>query len=209
MRDPDLELPCSPACERNREPILGHLRAAFANARRVLELGSGTGQHAVHFASALPHVEWQPTDVPDNLPALARRIAIEGPPNLRHPKALDVRERPWTVMPHDAAFTANTLHIMGWPAVEDFFAGLGETLAPRGVLCVYGPFRYGGRYTSDSNAAFDQHLQARDPASGIRDFAAVDELARGIGLELVADHAMPANNQLLHWVRRDGAPSRT
>ncbi len=191
----------SEACERNKGPILAILAGAFARTRTVLEIGSGTGQHAVHFATHLPHLTWQPTDRAEYLPGLRERIAREGPPNLRPALELDVRELPWRIEPVDAVFTANTLHIMGWDAVEDFFRGVGSVLSPPGVLCIYGPFRYRGAYTSDSNAQFDSYLRARDPDSGIREFEDVDRLARAQGLLLLADHAMPANNQLLVWHR--------
>jgi SAM-dependent methyltransferase len=198
-------LPFSEACERNKEPILGILRGAFARSRSVLEVGSGTGQHAVWFARHLEHLQWQPTERATELPGLRQRIASEGPPNLQAAIELDVHQAPWPAAAADAMFSANTLHIMGWPGVEAFFAGVATVLVkPDATLAVYGPFRYGGAYTSPSNAAFDQWLRQRDPASGIRDFEAVDGLARQAGLALVADHPMPANNQLILWQRRAG-----
>lgn len=201
-------LPFSEACERNKEPILDILRNVFARAVHVLEIGSGTGQHAVWFARHLPHLQWQPTERTTELPGLRARIADEGPPNLRAPLELDVLVSPWRTPPADAVFSANTLHIMGWPGVEAFFAGIATLLRADGaMLAVYGPFRYRGDYTSASNAAFDQWLRQRDPASGIRDFEAVDTLARAAGLTLAADHAMPANNQLLVWQRGPARPA--
>jgi cyclopropane fatty-acyl-phospholipid synthase-like methyltransferase len=201
-------LPFSEACERNKGPILDILRDVFAAARHVLEIGSGTGQHAVWFARHLPHLQWQPSDRATELPGLRQRIASEGPPNLLEAVDLDVQVTPWPASPADAVFSANTLHIMGWPGVEAFFAGIGTVLKADGAtLAVYGPFRYGGDYTSASNAAFDGWLKRRDPASGIRDFEAVDALARASGLTLAADHAMPANNQLLVWRRERGQPA--
>lgn len=195
-------LPFSPACERNKEPILAVLRTTLASCSCALEIGSGTGQHAVHFARHLPHLRWQPSETAEHLATLAERVRQEGPPNLLPPVELDVRAPRWPVPPDtDALFSANTLHIMHWPEVECFFRGAGALLAPRGVLCAYGPFRYGGRFTSGSNAAFDAQLRTRDPASGIRDFEAVNALAHAEGLELLEDHAMPANNQLLVWRR--------
>jgi hypothetical protein len=167
----------------------------------VLEIGAGTGQHAVHFARHLPWLTWQPTDRGEHLAGLAARVAVEGPSNLAPPVELDVLVAPWPVFEADAAFSANTLHIMSWRAVEALFAGLGSLLPAGGVLVVYGPFHYGGRATSDSNAAFDAMLRERDPESGVRDFEAVDALARTAGLELLSDHAMPANNRLLVWRR--------
>jgi hypothetical protein len=139
--------------------------------------------------------------VPEGLPDLAERIAHEGPANLRPPIALDVRLHPWPVDTVDAIFTANTFHIMDWRSVEHFFAGVDQVLTRNGVLCVYGPFRYGGAFTTASNADFDRYLRVRDPASGIRDFEAVHALAERIGLTLSADHAMPANNQAQVWSR--------
>jgi SAM-dependent methyltransferase len=192
----------SDACERNKGPILAVLSGALASGRRVLEIGSGTGQHAVYFAHRLPHLEWQPSERPGELASLAERIRLEGPPNLLPAVGLDVRTQPWPVGGVDAVFSANTLHIMPWEAVEYFFRGVGAVLRRPGVLCVYGPFRYGGEYTSPSNADFDRYLHLRDPASGIRDFEAVAALATAQGLSLEADHAMPANNRTLVWRRQ-------
>ena len=194
-------LPYSEACERNRHSILGVLRTAFADRHRVLEIGAGTGQHAVHFARHLPWLAWLPTDRREYLAGLAARVASEGPPNLAPPVELDVLAAPWPRFESDAAFSANTLHIMSWRAVQSLFAGVGSMLPAGGVLAVYGPFHYGGRATSDSNAAFDAMLRERDPGSGVRDFEAVDALAQAAGLALQADHAMPANNRLLVWRR--------
>lgn len=192
-------LPLSEACERNKDPVLGILRGAFASSRRVLEIGSGTGQHAVYFARHLPKLRWQPSDTGDSIGALRARIEQEGTANIAPPVLLDVRSHPWPVTDIDSIFSANTLHIMSWEAVREFFRGVGALLATGGVLCVYGPFRYAGRYTSESNAAFDRYLQERDAASGIRDFEAVNELAQQESLELVGDHDMPAHNRTLVW----------
>jgi cyclopropane fatty-acyl-phospholipid synthase-like methyltransferase len=189
----------SEACERNKEPIRKILAQAFAHSKKVLEIGSGTGQHALHFAAHFPHLVWQPSDTGEYLQGLRERIRHEGTANLLTPVELDVRRPPWNVEPVDAVFTANTLHIMSWPAVRDFFSGLGAVLTTPAVLCVYGPFRYDGQYTSPSNAEFDRYLRARDPESGIRNFEDVNTLASEQGLSLSADHVMPANNQLLIW----------
>jgi len=192
-------LPYSEACERNKGPILDVLREAFGDRQRVIEIGAGTGQHAVHFASHLPHLTWQPTDRPEYLDGLAARIAAEGPPNVAAPLALDVLGERWPPATGDAVFSANTLHIMSWQAVNALFAGLPRLLPAGGVLAIYGPFSYGGRYTAPSNAAFDAMLRERDPDSGLRDVEDVNALAAAVGLELQADHALPANNQLLVW----------
>jgi cyclopropane fatty-acyl-phospholipid synthase-like methyltransferase len=189
----------SEACERNKEPIRKILAQAFAHSKKVLEIGSGTGQHALHFAAHFPHLVWQPSDTGEYLQGLRERIRHEGTANLLTPVELDVRRLPWNLEPVDAVFTANTLHIMSWPAVRDFFSGLGAVLTTPAVLCVYGPFRYDGQYTSPSNAEFDRYLRARDPESGIRNFEDVNTLASEQGLSLSADHVMPANNQLLIW----------
>ncbi len=193
--------PHADACERNKEPILEVLRQAFADCSSILEIGSGTGQHAVHFALAMPALVWQPTEMADAMPGLRKRILYEGPKNLRAPVELDVTRPPWDVLRVNGVFMANTLHIMSWRHVEAMFANLPAVLKPGAVLAIYGPFRYEGQYTSESNASFDEMLHTRDPDSGIRDFEAVDTLARGIGFTLQADHRMPANNQTLVWKR--------
>ena len=196
------EKPFAPACERNREPILALLREAMADRTRVLEIGSGTGQHAVHFAAAMPWLQWQCSDMAEHLPGIALWQAEAALPNLPPPIALDVRDADWPAGDVDAVFSANTLHIMGWPAVEAFFAGVAGVLRhPGDLLTVYGPFNIGGDYTSDSNREFDAWLKARDPESGLRDLGAVDALARAAGLRLDADVAMPANNRCVVWRR--------
>jgi cyclopropane fatty-acyl-phospholipid synthase-like methyltransferase len=166
----------------------------------VLEVGSGTGQHAVHFAAAMPWLSWQCSDRPEHLPGIRLWLDEARLPNTPAPLELDVRGG-WPRRRFDAVFSANTLHIMGWPEVRQFFDGIDAVLDAEGVLAVYGPFNYGGEYTSDSNREFDAWLKARDPRSGIRDFEAVDALAREIGLTLMDDVAMPANNRMLVWRR--------
>jgi len=192
------ERPFAPACERNKAPILEVLREHFADRREVLEIGSGTGQHAVHFAARLPHLGWQASDRAGNLPGIRAWLDHAGLPNTPAPIELDVAGH-WPQRRFDAVFTANTLHIMSWDEVEILFARLPDVLAPDAVLAIYGPFRYGGRHTSESNAAFEATLRAAAPHRAIRDFEAVDALARGIGLALVRDHAMPANNRCIVW----------
>ena len=194
------EKPFAPSCERNQGPILEVLLRHFADTRRVLEIGSGTGQHAVHFAAAMPWLSWQAGDRADNLPGIALWRDDAGLPNTPPAIELDV-DGPWPDATFDAVFTANSLHIMGWAQVQAFFAGIAAVLEDGGLLVVYGPFNYGGEFTSDSNRAFEQWLKDRNPASGIRDFEAVDALACGIGLLRVEDNAMPANNRCLVWRR--------
>ena len=195
--------PWSEACERNQVPILEVLRGAFAGATHVLEIGSGTGQHAAFFAAALPHLIWQPSDRPEHLAGIAAWRDEAGLPNLRAPLALDVDAVDWAVTECDALFSANTLHIMSWLSVENFFRGAARVLLPGGVLAVYGPFSYDGQHTAQSNAHFDAFLQARDPLSGVRDFNAVCALGYRHGLAFCVDHALPANNRVLIW-RRSG-----
>jgi cyclopropane fatty-acyl-phospholipid synthase-like methyltransferase len=194
-------LPSSEACERNKEPILEVLRGAFAAKLQVLEIGSGTGQHAVHFAAQLPHLTWHPTEQLAYLPDLAARVKLQGTRNLRPPTVLDVRQPVWPLRAVDAIFTANTLHIMSWPAVMAMFQGIDAVLQPGGVLCLYGPFRYDGRYTSKSNEEFDRMLQERDPQSGLRDIEDVTALGTQQGMRLKTDHNMPANNRLLEFAK--------
>ena len=189
--------------ERNRDPILAILRRVFAERRAVLEIGSGTGQHAAYFASQLAHLSWQPSDVPDNLPSI-RAWREEAPaPRPLEPIELDV-DRPFPALKVDAVFTANTLHIVSWPQVQRMVSGVGGLLPAGGVLAVYGPFNYGGKHTAPSNEEFDKWLRGRDPKSGLRDAEAVIALAMGHGLVLEEDNAMPANNRLLVFRKADG-----
>ena len=193
--------PYSEACERNQDPILAILEQTFADRRKVLEIGSGTGQHAVHFAANLPHLIWQPSDVLENLPGIELWRAEANPPNLLAGLELDVNQPQWPDTGADAAFTANTLHILSWPEVRCTLQGLGRLLPRDGMLVIYGPFNYGGKHTSQSNARFDLMLRGRDPRSGLRDLEAVDALAAEQGLILARDQAMPANNRILVWRR--------
>lgn len=192
--------PHSAACERNREPILAVLRDHFADRRTVLEIGSGTGQHAVYFAAALPWLSWQTSDRAQNLPGIRQWLDEAALPNTPAPLELDVTA-PWPALRADAVFSANTLHILAWSEVERLFAGLPAVTEADARLVVYGPFNYGGRFTSDSNAAFDASLKAQHAHMGIRDFEAVDALAAAAGFTLLEDRAMPANNRCLVWQR--------
>ena len=201
--------PFSESCERNQEPILAILREVFpasANTTvNVLEIGSGTGQHAVHFAAALPHVQWQTSDLPENHPGILawlNEAALPNVlPNLLPPITLDVNGD-WPAQQFGGVFTANTLHIVSWDAAQKLIKGAAGLLQPGGKLAIYGPFNYGGQFTSESNARFEAWLKARSPESGIRDFEAVTACARQAGLSLNADHAMPANNRLLVFYNR-------
>ena len=197
-------VPFSQSCENNKSYILEVLTRVFADRRRVLEIASGTGQHACHFAANMPWLRWQPTELPENLPVLHPRCAAYAGDNLLPEQALDVCDQPWPVDIPDAIFSANSLHIMAFSAVEKLFTALGKSAGDDVVLAIYGPFNYNGRYTSDSNARFDQWLAQRSPDSAIRHFEDVDRLAAGAGFKLQGDHEMPANNRLLVWAKQIG-----
>jgi hypothetical protein len=189
----------SAPCVRNSEPILNVLTEVLANSRQVLEIGSCTGQHAVAFATALAHLVWQPTDQALYLPGLQANLQRHAPANLLPALQLDVQHDDWPATNSDAVFTANTLHIMSLVQVAATFAGVGNLLKREGLFLIYGPFNYGGEYTSASNQAFDAALQQRDPLSGIRDIEHIASLADRQALQLANDFAMPANNRLLVW----------
>lgn len=192
--------PFSPACERNREPILAVLSEHFADRHQVLEIGSGTGQHAVAFAAALPWLRWQTSDVAGNLPGIRQWLAEAALPNTPAPLEFDVNQPP-PQTGYDAVFSANTLHIMGWAEVQRLFATLPGLTVAGARLVVYGPFNEGGRFTSASNEAFDRSLRQADPRRGLRDLEAVQALAQAAGFLPIDDRAMPANNRCLVWQR--------
>ena len=195
-------LPNASACERNRAPILGVLREYFSDRQSVLEIGGGTGQHAVYFARALPRLSWQTSDRAENLSGIRMWLQQAALPNTPAPLAFDVNDVRWPPGGYDALFSANTLHIMSWREVTRLFEGLCALLTDDAVVVIYGPFNYAGRFTSPSNAAFDAALRRQASHMGIRDFEAVDALARDAGLMLAADVSMPANNRCLVWRRR-------
>lgn len=196
-----LDKPCSEACLRNREPILRVLRQVFTESGSVLEIGSGSGQHAAYFAEQLPHLDWQPSDRAENLAGIRAWVADAQMDNLRAPLELDVDQTPWPVSTADYVFSANTAHIMAWPQVQRMFTGVGALLPAGGCFCLYGPFNYDGEYSSDSNARFDTSLRNNAPHMGLRDLADLKPLAESVGLSLEADHPMPANNRTLVWRR--------
>ncbi len=198
---PRTNKPFSQACENNKAVILERLMFHFAQVGKVLEIASGTGQHAVHFAAGLPHLQWQSSDLAENLPGIQAWTGEANLQNLLPPVCLDVCTRPWPVQNIDAVYAANCAHIMHWPVVCEMFKGIRQVLDADGLFVLYGPFNYVGRYTSTSNEAFDHHLKAGDAGMGIRDYEAVEKLASDVGLLLIADHAMPANNRLLVWQR--------
>lgn len=199
-----LDRPFAPAAARNAEPIAAVLQQHFSGVRHVLEVGSGTGQHAVHFARAMPWLSWQCSDVAANLPGIRAWLDEAALSNTPPPLALDVNDA-WPPLRADGVFSANTLHIMSWQEVERLFAQLEALLLPTATVVIYGPFRKDGRHTAPSNAAFEAGLQADAPWRGIRDMADIDRLAAGIGLRRVDTVAMPANNVCLVWRRHPAA----
>ncbi len=193
-----MEKPFSAACERNQQDIAKRLQSVFKNTRCVLEIGSGSGQHAVYFASRLPWLEWHTSDLTQCHSGIMQWLKAAPNANLHPPITLDVCN-PWPQIGQDAIFTANTIHIMTWRAVTHLFLAAAKTLPTRGLLCLYGPFIYTRKALAPSNDRFDKQLKQRDPKQGLRYFEALDRLAKRTGLELVADTTMPTNNQLLVW----------
>ena len=193
-----IDKPFCQACENNKDAILEVLKHAFANCQRVLEIGSGTGQHAVHFAPDLPHLTWQPSDRALHLHGIEAWLAAYPAENLPGPIPLDVDDKEWPNN-FDAVFSANTAHIMPWEQVERMFDMVGSNLQNYGLFALYGPFNYGGKFTSEGNFNFDKSLRQQNPSQGIRDFEALNSLALNTGLILLEDHGMPANNRLLVW----------
>ena len=191
----------SPACERNREPILAILQNVLPHAAQVLDIGSGTGQHAVYFGAQMPQVCWQTSDRTQYHASINAWREESGLPNVLPPLSLDVSTDDWPAGPFDAVFSANTCHIMAWQEVEAMFAGIGHILRPGGLVCIYGPFNQDGQFTSVSNAQFDAALKSQAAHMGLRDVKDIHRLAAQQGLTLQADHAMPANNRLLVWRR--------
>ena len=208
MEQPTLHsgLPFAQSAENNREAILAVLPQLLGERRSVLEIGAGTGQHAVAFASALEQLRWQPTEHPDNLDTLRPRCEAAALANLAAPLALDIATGPWPGEWPDAIYTANTLHIVSRELVKRLFRSLGERATPGSRLLVYGPFNYNGTFTTPSNERFDAWLRERNPVSGLRDFAWVDDLAQAAGYELVDDLTMPANNRFLCWEKLPPSP---
>lgn len=196
-------LPDAPACARNRDAILEQLQRLLADRRRVLEIGSGTGQHAVYFAPRLPHLVWQTSERVDNLPGIRAWLAEKPAANLPVPLHLNV-DGDWPATDVDTVFTANTLHIMSADSVRTLFRRLASLLQPGGLLIVYGPVKIAGEFIGPSNGDFDHWLRARDPLSGIRDLEWLDQLARDAGLVREELHYLPANNQLLVYRQNGG-----
>jgi len=191
--------PFSESCEQNKEPILSVLKRYFSPVKNVLEIGSGTGQHAVFFASEFPYLTWLTSDQAEYHPGIKMWLADAALVNTKEPVLLDVDQVHWDVGKTEAIFSANTVHIMGWQSVENMFEGIGKVLEKEGIFCLYGPFNYNGQFTSESNARFDLWLKQRNSVSGVRDFEALQQLAVKAGLDLIEDIEMPANNRMLVW----------
>ncbi|MCL1143058.1 DUF938 domain-containing protein [Shewanella gaetbuli] len=199
--NPIANLPFSQACENNKQPILNILQAQLSHCQSLLEIGSGTGQHCCFFAQKLPHIYWQATEQIHHLKDLNQRISHANLANLPMAIPLDIAQQ-WPEHQFDAVFTANTLHIISETLVCQFFEALTQVCKSESQLFIYGPFKYQGQFTSDSNADFNLWLQSRDPQSAIRDVEWICQLALNQGFELIKDHSMPANNQLLHFIKR-------
>lgn len=195
--------PFSEACEQNKLPILEVLRRYIDSQTNLLEIGSGTGQHAVFFAQQFPQLQWHASDIAAHLPGIQLWVDEFSGNNLHGPYLLDVNQVDWPIQQIDAVFSANTTHIMHWPDVESLFVGVGRILNPDGYFLLYGPFSYEGKHTSQSNADFDQFLQRRDPGSGIRDVRDLQKLAGNNALSLIEDIAMPVNNRVLVWQKQN------
>lgn len=188
----------SPACERNRDPILQVLQRVLSKSTAVLEISSGTGMHAVHMATSLPQLSWQPTDISDSaLLSIEAWRQLHPSPGLRSPVRLDVRTEDWEVDPIDAIFCANMIHIAPWAAAVGLLAGAGRHLPSGGRLVLYGPFQIAGGHTAASNARFDASLRSRDPSWGIRELESVCSEANRHQLALIESVQMPANNLIL------------
>ncbi len=193
--------PFSQACENNKDAILSVITPLLKDKNRLLEIGSGTGQHAVCFSEKLPHLNWQTSDRRENHEAINQWIDEASIMNIERPIEIDVLDYQWPEQSYDAVYSANTAHIMPWRAVKAFFQGVGEALQEGGIFILYGPFNYNGEFTSDSNERFEQWLKSIDEERGIRDFEAMNLLAEENGMKLLLDYQMPANNRILVWYK--------
>ena len=194
-------LPFSQACENNKQPILKVLKEYISDQESLLEIAGGTGQHSEFFARSFPNLLWQTSDLPSSVADLNLRISEANLHNLPPALILDVNDSNWNVKKYQLLFTANSLHIMSEKSVENFFSRIPNVLQQSALVFIYGPFKYGGNFTTKSNAEFDEWLKEKDLRSGVRDFEAISELAVSVGLSLVTDVQMPSNNQLLVFLR--------
>ena len=194
-------LPFGQACEKNKEPILKVLKEYISDQESLLEIAGGTGQHGEFFAKSFPNIVWQTSDLPDAVTDLNLRISEANLQNLPRALTLDVNDPNWNVKKYELLFTANSLHIMSEESVENFFSRIPDALQQSALVFIYGPFKYDGKFTTESNAEFDEWLKEKDRRSGIRDFEVISELAISAGFSFVADVQMPSNNQLLVFSR--------
>jgi len=192
----------APSTVRNRAVILDVLQDQLPTDAEVLEIGSGTGEHAVHFAKVLTGVTWHTSDLVEHHSTINRWITERPADNVMAPVELDVRDSSHWQRAVDVVYTANTAHIMGADAVIDMLALAGRILVPAGLLIVYGPFRVGNKFTTASNERFDSGLRASNPEMGIRDLEWMDGLAEGNGLDRTVWMAMPSNNFIVVWAKR-------
>ncbi len=193
--------PYSESCDQNKVAIHSVISRLFSGCRSILEIGSGTGQHAVYFAEKMPHLNWHTSDCLPYLEGIKLWLNDSGLQNVMLPFELDVTSSPWPAVEIDAVFTANTFHIMQQQDIGNFMSGVGNLLSSKGTIVIYGPFNYGGQYTSASNESFDQWLKNRDPSSGIKHFEEIISLAAENGMQLTEDYAMPENNRILHFTK--------
>ncbi|PCJ48636.1 MAG: methylase [Gammaproteobacteria bacterium] len=191
--------PFSQASENNKSPIFSIIKDYYTHTKLLLEIGSGTGQHAVFFAEKFPHLFWQTSDQKQYLDGINLTLDEYQNNNLGRPLELEVTQPSWPIDRCEGVFSANTSHIMSWEMVEKMFSGVGQILTAEGYFCLYGPFNFDRKFTSSSNEAFDKMLRERDPNSGLRDFEAIEEMADEKGLIFVDRHNMPANNNILVW----------
>ncbi len=195
--------PFAESSEQNKEPILDILKIEFEGRLRVLEVGSGTGQHAVYFAEKLPRLHWTCSDLEENHAGIRMWLNEAGHDNIAGPLLLDARED-WPPLAFDAVFSANTFHIMSWAGVQGMVRNTGKILSPGSKFCLYGPFMYDGKHTAESNAHFDSCLKNHDPLSGVRDVSELRTLMQQQNMELARDYEMPVNNRILIWEKHDG-----
>jgi len=194
--------PYAESCDQNKASILAVISPVFSSLTNVLEIGSGTGQHAIYFAENMPNLKWHTSDCTSYLEGINSWLAEANLENVLPPFELDVTTSQWPTLEIDAIFTANSIHIMSQPDVVNFMTGVGKLLRKQGELMIYGPFNYEGDYSSASNESFDQWLKSRDPLSGIKHFEEMVSLANDNAMQLVSDYEMPANNRILHFIKK-------
>ena len=195
-----MKLPTSVSCQKNRDPIVKELARIFKKTSKVLEIGSGTGQHAVWFAPRLPWLDWQPSDLENHQDDINKWLRSYPAPNLRKPIVLDVGSV-WPKTCYDAIFSANTSHILSWENVEYMITGAASMLPKNGIFCLYGPFKIRDMDMAPGNAAFDKKLKVSSPKRGLRHVEMIDKIATSSGLQMTENVSMPENNRILSWIK--------